>query len=223
MENCLKLMEEVILLALDDRKGVFIGAASGTVLFTVGAAVMMDLTLSGRAEITGRKVTLKDPQSTSDDILDDALALLRKWNKPRNLRDAIGRTANGVRKLKKRLLERLVERGILRKERRSFLFLPYSVYPTADEYPETLVRQRVRGIVLEGHAAEARDEVLIALMDAGGLTNAVFDKSERKGAKARLKEIAKNSQAGKAVKELIDMMHAALATSIAASAAGYSH
>lgn len=206
----LKLIEEIVLIGLDDRKGVFLGTVSGMAPIFISAAAIMDLVFTGRIEFIDKKITLKNAQTTGDELLDETLAIIQTWKKPRALQDAIRRISGGVKKLKKRLLESLVDRGVLRREQRRFLFLPYSVYPASDDYSEMLVKQRIRQVVLEGQPADQQTEVLIALMDAGGLMKAVFEKSERPVAKARFKEISKNSAAGAAIKELIAQMHAAI-------------
>lgn len=96
---------------------------------------------------------------------------------------------------------------------------------------EETIRKQIRGLVM-GNKVDVMDEsddsigLLVSLIKACKLTNSLFSKDERKLAKQRIDEIAKDEKYGKAVSDTVQAVQASIIASVtavsAASAVGSS-
>lgn len=213
----LNLAEELLLLALNDEKGTVVTSASLALPYGLAGAILMELTLDGHLDERDGRIVVTDTRPTKDGLLNDALQLIRdseKRRKPDYWVDKIARIKN----LKGRVLDRLIDQGVLKKEEHKILWVfPSSRYPEKDPGPERDARHRVRAAVLEGADCDARTSMLIVLIQACELVHEVFDKSERKTASKRIKEISEGEDIGKAVSNHVAAIQAAIAASVTAS------
>jgi hypothetical protein len=216
----LNLAEELLLLGMHDEKGTVVLAAGTALPYGLGGALLMELMLEGRLDLTGKEVTGVDPSPLGDDILDEALANIQQSKRNRKPQYWVERFC-GVKNPKDRLLERLVTKGILRREEHRILWvIPTQRYPTEEEEPELEVRARVRAAVLAGETPEPRTALLLSLVDACDLVGEIWSKEERKQARKRIKEIVASEPIGQAVSDTVTMILAAvIASSTAATAA----
>lgn len=213
----LKLTDELLLLALRDKKGTLVSSASMALPYGLAGAVLMELTLRQRLHLEDKKFSICDPTPTGDDILDEALAKIASSKKSRTPRYWVSKLS-GIKKMKNRLLDRLVYEGILRREEHRILrVIPSKRYPTVYSGPEMNLRERIRSVVLDGKQADDRTMIIISLLSACKLVNEVFDKEERKRAKKRIKEISKGETVGKAVSDTVAGIQAAVFVAITAS------
>ncbi|MFH1754662.1 MAG: GPP34 family phosphoprotein [Candidatus Latescibacterota bacterium] len=213
----LNLCEELLLLALHDRKGTVVSSTSMALTYGLTGAILMELTLAGRLAIEEQKFVLIDPTPTGDDILDEALARIKSskiYRKPGYWVSKL----SGIKKIKDRLLGRLVNQGILRREEHRILrVIPSRRYPTAYSVPEMKLRERIRTVVLKGKKPDERTVVIISLVNACNLIKEIFDKEERKAAKKRIKEITESEAIGKAVSDTVAGVQAAVLATITAT------
>lgn len=169
MDADLLIVEELMLLLLDDDSGV--PAAAGTLHYTLAGAVLVDLALRGSVEVdaqntglTGHKVHTADGDPPADPLLQSAFDTIAvKSRGVQSLLAMIGPT------LHTDVVDRLVERGLLRRERKKFL----RVFNTTgleveDGRPEAELRQRVRAALVDDETPDARTAAVIALLSASG-------------------------------------------------------
>ena len=211
----LTLGEELLLLAVDDEKGTVLSSASMALEYGLSGAILMELTLMDKVGRDGKHLTVVDSASTEDDILDESLKAIEQSRKLRTAESWVSRLSGVVKNMKGRLLDRLIDKEILRKEEHKILWvIPTNRYPTENAGAEQETRERIRSIVLNDGAAEQaldpRMTVLISLVSACDLVNEVFSRDERKLAKKRIKEITECELLGKAVSETVSGIHAAL-------------
>ncbi len=193
------LAEDLLLLALDDDKGTVSWQRSSQFPHGLGGALLMDLALLERVDTVDKKIVLTDPSLTGDDVLDDALETIQASKKPRDAKHWVQKLG-GQKDLQEQLARRLVARGILREEERTFLWIfDNSRYPTSNPGPESEVRGRLRDVVLAGVEPDTRTLLLLSLVNACGLTDSLFSRDERKVAKRRIKDLVEGEQFGKAV------------------------
>jgi hypothetical protein len=217
------LAEDLLLLALDDTRGSVSWSHSSRLPYALGGAMLMDLALLHRIYILGKHVAVIDGGATDDPVLDGALTAIVESEKRHDARHWVAKL--GTRRgLKEELRGRLVERGILRQDRRRFLWVfPDDHYPTVDAAHEGRLRARIQGVVLGAAEPEPRDLLLLSLIHACNLTDALFPKPERKRARARVKELATGERFGKAVGDAAAAAEAAaLAATTAATTAATS-
>jgi len=159
----LLLVEDLLLLLLDDTTGHIRG--EGSLHLILGGAVLMELALRGRVEI-GRKhvVHAVDGPPLGDPLLDDAATVVAR--RPRYVGTVV--VEIGVR-LREQVLDRLLERGLLRRERARFLgFIPTTRMPAQDLAYEAALLERVRAVLEDDAVPDARTAALVAILAASG-------------------------------------------------------
>jgi hypothetical protein len=135
----------------------------------------------------------------------------------------VNRLRSDLKNLKERCLDRLVAKGILRRERRRLLWVfPIDRFPTENPRAEADVRHRIRNIVLEGETPDEESVALIGLMKACDLINEVFVKPERRDAKRTIKKITSSEEIAKSVSGAVADVTAAIAAATTAAVAGAS-
>jgi hypothetical protein len=213
----LKLTEELLLLALRDKKGTLVSSASMALPFGLAGAVLMELTLRQRVSIEDNKFVIRDATPTGDDILDEALAKIQSSKKNRKPQYWVSKLSK-IKKMKDRLLDRLVNEGILRREEHRILrVIPSKRYPTVYSGPEMKLRKQIRSVVLQGKKPDERTMIITSLVQACNLVKEIFEKEERKEAKKRMKEISKGDAVAKAVTDTVAGVQAAVIAAISVS------
>ncbi|WP_344978848.1 GOLPH3/VPS74 family protein [Streptosporangium fragile] len=205
------IAEEVLLLAYDEREGRQL-VSSTELDAAVGGAVLAELAVGGRIDLADRKVTVRDGAPTGDEELDTTLARIVAEPKTRKPEWWVRRLTSA--KLRRRLLSRLTERGVLGEEQRRVLgIFPSTRYPERDPSVERGVRERVRD-VLSGADPDERIAVLIAILHAARIDRKAFPGAS----KERIKEITEGRWAGEAVAKTIAAVNAAVMSAVIAGA-----
>jgi hypothetical protein len=219
MPSDLTLAEELVLLGTNER-GSTESAAWASLDNGIAGARLLELALAGRLEL-GEKgaIVVADERPTGDELIDEALARIAGSERRRDAKHWVSRLASG--RVRKQVLARLDDRGVLAAERSRFLGLvPRTRHVEVDPGPEREVRERLRDAVLGDAATDARTVALAGLVKACGLTKTVFGREDRKAAERRIKELAEPDAVSAAVKSVTDATTAAvIAATTAATAA----
>ncbi len=212
----LNLAEELMLLALHDEKGTYHLSAFTGLDYGLAGAVLFDLILQERLRLEKEGIrVVKISPPTGDDILDDALALIHSSEKIHKPQYWIERIPYKIKQFKRRLLDRLVDKGILEHEEHRYLWVFTSQrYPTKDMAPEEEIKSRISNALRGKGDPDLRTAILISLVSASSMVDLAVPKDERKAAKKRAKEIMKSNALSKAVSDVIDQIHAAVCTTI---------
>jgi len=207
------LHEEIMLLALRDDEGT---VASGTMYtYGLGGAILAELLLGERIRVvTPKKTPLVESvrfDRFDDPILDECLTKLRDAKKRASLQTWVSRFV-GIRKLRHRIAERLATRGILRVDTGKVLgIFSRKIYPEVDAGPEKRIISRLRRVIFQGVSEiDPRTVALVSLAHHTGLLRVVFDKKELKAEKVRIERIMNGDLTGKATKQAIEAMQAAV-------------
>jgi len=207
------LHEEIMLLALKDEGGAI---ASGTnYRFALAGAVLAELLLSERIAVEERKkkkyAVLKDSTPLGDPVIDECLEKVANSKKNQQLQTWVSRFS-GLKDLKNRVARSLVQRGILRADEDKVLLLfTRKVYPEVNPEPERKMIERLREAVFtEAEDIDPRTVVLVSLADSTGLLKVIFDKKDLKAHKKRIEQVVNGDVSGKATKEAIEAMQAAV-------------
>jgi hypothetical protein len=210
------LTEDLVLLLLDPDTGRAV-VDSTSFDRAIGGALILDLVTRGRITADGdgarARLTVADAAPTGDALLDTALARL---DKPLKAQKAVERLARGTRTP---ALERLVERGLVRRERSRILgVLPVTTWPPVDAGPRAELRGRVAAVLLDGARPDQHLAVLISLVHAVKAEHKIVD-GPRRQLRARAAEVAAGEWAGKAVRKAIQAVEAGVAAAVAGAAA----
>jgi hypothetical protein len=210
MDRTLTLAEELLLLGLHDEKGTMLYVSALAMPYGLAGAMLIELAQAGLARVEGKNLAASPRGSARDEILDEVLGTIRSSPKVRPIGHWIGHFGRSG-KFKKRFLARLAGKGIVTREEGRFLGLfPTSRYPQLDPRPEARIRERVRSGIMGPAAPEEREGALISLVHACDLVGVLFEKGERREAKARAKEIARRQLIGGAVAHAVEAVRAAV-------------
>jgi hypothetical protein len=212
------LADDFLLLALDDRGSNTVG--DPTLDYGLAGAVLLDLMLTGRLDLTDGRVVVRDLTPVGDPVADAALTKIAAETKPRKPGAWIQPLTGGLRA---QLLERQVQAGVLRKEDDRVLWVfPRTRYASAtgaEPAAETAVRQELTAAVDGTGAVPERVAALLGLVQAVGMAGKLFPGRDKKALKARLQEIGEGNWVAEAVRQSITQVQAAIASMAAVSAA----
>ncbi|PZG12402.1 GOLPH3/VPS74 family protein [Nonomuraea aridisoli] len=204
------IAEELLLLALSEDKGRPL-VSTAQLDPALAGALLAELAVGDRVELSDKKVTVKDPSPLGDDELDAVLARVVAQEKVKSPVWWVQKLQSG--KLRQRLLSRLAALGVLSEERGKVLgVFPVTRWPEAHPGVEADVRERVSA-VLAGADPDARTAVLISVAHAASVVRKAFPDAD----KARVKEIAEGAWAADAVAKTIAAATAAAMTAVMAA------
>ncbi|WFD26214.1 hypothetical protein MNAN1_001191 [Malassezia nana] len=163
----LTLMEEVFLLGLKDTQG-FLSLWNDKLSYTLRGCILMELALRGRIGIakggsqrpmciSDGLIQLYNAKMTGDPLLDETLRSIQQapatslgdwidllsgenWN--------VMRVNMQLKQVRERIAKGLVEKGILRTEKRNFLLFDMPTHPLVDMSAKDAVRRRVYALTL---------------------------------------------------------------------------
>ena len=218
MNPPLTLTEELVLLSLDHTKGSHLPLMPEALAFGLAGAVLADLEMAGCVETKNGRVLLCRGEMLGDAVLDPQLA--RIVSEPSSHAIAYWLSVLSERKeeIEESALERLVSRGILRREEKKILWV-FGVrrYPTVHDEERVEVRQRLAGLIAVEGTPVHFDATLISLLSACGLLSAIFTSEELSGRSERVASIAASDPIGREVaavlRELIEAIVLAQSTS----------
>ncbi len=214
--SSLYLHEEILLLALKDEKGTFVSASYEMAL---GGAILAELLLQKRIGIEeSRKEKLVKRLSakrTGDPVLDEALKKVGDAKRRASLKTWV-RWFSGIKRVKHRVAERLCRRGVLRAdEGKVLLIFTRKLYPEIDPGPEREIIGRLRrAIFTETKEVEPHTVVLLSLAKSADLLKIVFDRKKLKSRKKRIEKIVNGEIIGKATKDAVQAVQAAVMVAV---------
>jgi hypothetical protein len=206
----LTLYEEVLLLALDDRKGT--SALDSGHANAMGGAILAELVLLGALRIATDKKKLVDAepgQQVDDPLLAECLALVQNAKRQKSAVYWVLKFAR-VKDLKNRVARGLVSKGVLNESHdRALGVFPRAIFPARDAGPEQALIERLRQAVLtDADPVDERTLVVAVIAHATSLLSKAIDKKLLKGRKARLKHLAEDQSAGAATAEAVKAVQA---------------
>ncbi|MET1072527.1 MAG: GPP34 family phosphoprotein [Umezawaea sp.] len=204
------IVEDLALLLMDDESGT--PAAAGTLHYTTGGAVLVELALAGLVEVRDKKVV---PAGTApeDPLLRQAREKVAE--KPRSVDATLLKIGSG---LWQQVVDRLVDNGFVRREEKRVLGLfRMTKLPAEDVRHEEELRQRIRAVLVDGEDPDPRTAALIALLSASGALPALRPPLAWSGeVYRRAKELERGNWGAGAVSTAVARTAAAIAASTAA-------
>ena len=207
------LYEEIMLLALKDEEGTI---ASGAMYnYAVGGAILAELLLRQRITVEQSKkkklISVIDTEPLNDSLIDEWLMKMSSAKKRSTLQTWVSKIAN-TKDLKHRVAIQLCHRGILKMDEDTVLLLfTRKIYPEIDPEPERLIIDRLQNAIFtDDDDFDAPTVVLLSLAKSANILPVIFGKKEIKQRKKRIEQIVNGEITGKATKEAIDAMQAAV-------------
>ncbi|KAL9942364.1 Vacuolar protein sorting-associated protein 74 [Verticillium nonalfalfae] len=164
----LTLMEEVLLLGLKDKQG-YLSFWNDNISYALRGCIVLELALRGRVSmqkdpsrrrfpLADRLIEVIDDTLTGEVLLDEALKMMKQSEKMSvsSWVDLMsGETWNlmkigyQLKQVRERLAKGLVDKGILRTEKRNFLLFDMATHPVADGGAKEEIRRRVRLVLTQ--------------------------------------------------------------------------
>jgi hypothetical protein len=149
-------------------------------------------------------LTLVSDKATGDRMLDPILKEIVAAKDKKDAKYWVGVISADGEKIRDAALAKLVEKGVLKKEEKKFLWvIPGRRYPMIQEQEEQEVRARIRQVVVDGTVPSPRDVVIISLASACQLLRTVFSDADLLKYSPRIAEVAKMDLIGRAVSKSV--------------------
>ncbi len=160
----LTFLQKIVLLALDD-KGWF-GTAEHKIKFGLAGAILFELYLQGRIGFANEGVTVLDPKSTDNVVLDRVLNLIKTSKKPHSLRSWIQRIVYKKLLLRKTILKQLIQEKIISKEEYSLMMVFYQTkYPLLNIGVKRKLQEEIYESIVSDKPLTEHDIMLLSVMN----------------------------------------------------------
>lgn len=196
--------EEIVLLSLDDKSGKFVDLPPLAMDQALAGAALLELAFQNRIDTDLTHLTLVNAKPTGEGMLDPLLEKIVEAKDKRDAKYWVGVFSAEGEKLREKTLDRLVQRGIIKREEKRFLWvIPGRRYPMVNNQEEQEVRKRIQSVIAEGEVPGPRDVVLISLSSACQLLRSVFSDADLLKYSARIAEVSKMDLIGRAVSKSV--------------------
>jgi hypothetical protein len=215
----LTFTEEIVLLALDDKTGAQLPLPVTALGYGLAGAVLADLAVAGKIDTDAKQLTVLDSSPTGDPLLDPWLELIAADKTVHPVAYWLQVLFDRAREIEQPALDRLIERGILKRQDKKILWvIGLRRYPTVDGHERTEVRTRLGQLILGEDLPDPRDAILISLLRGSRLTDRIFSGTEFAARDQRLATLAKMDLVGRevasATTEAITTLSAAMNASV---------
>jgi hypothetical protein len=196
--------EEIVLLSLDDKSGKFVDLPPLAMDQALAGAALLELAFQNRIDTDLTHLTLVNAKPTGEGMLDPLLEKIVEAKDKKDAKYWVGVFSAEGEKLREKTLDRLVQRGIIKREEKRFLWvIPGRRYPMVNNQEEQEVRKRIQSVIAEGEVPGPRDVVLISLSSACQLLRSVFSDADLLKYSARIAEVSKMDLIGRAVSKSV--------------------
>ncbi len=213
----LNLLQQVILLALDD-KGWF-GSSEHKLKFGLMGAILFELFERGRIRLQNEKVVVINAKSTDDVILDRVLNVIRSSKKAHSLRSWIQRIAYKKLLLRKTVLKQLIHMKVIGREEYSLLVVFYQTkYPLINTELKRKLQENLCNRILSGDLLSNQEMMLLVVMNTCRMVRKNFRGSlQFIKVRSRISEITQFRNPGNETELVLKNLHVAISRAIMAS------
>jgi hypothetical protein len=214
----MSLLDDLLLLAFDDAGRDTFGMLQ--LDYVLAGAVLTELAIAGRAQVSGSKLVLADVSKTGEPVLDKAIELIAAARKPRRVESWIPTLSSGLRRTS---VQWLLDQHVLHAvhDRVLWIFPRTRYVPTGGGIDaEFRLRRTLESALDSNGPVDARAASLLSLLRAIDVLPKVFPARDAKKVNRRVEEIASGEWASAAVKKAVESMQAAiLATTVVTTTA----
>ena len=175
----LTMLEEVVLLAVDEKTGRLRSTREFGTAYALVGAVFFDLALARKIDTGAESIHVVDTAPTGNPVLDRMLTRMAARPDLKTVRDWIEEMFLRRDDLEGEALQTLISRGILRHEQSKRLWIiDVESFPMVDRKPQQHVKIRLARTVLGDAIPETRDIMLVSIAEQCGLLSFVLSDSE---------------------------------------------
>ncbi|KAK6458091.1 vacuolar protein sorting-associated protein 74 [Scheffersomyces xylosifermentans] len=165
----LTLMEEVLLIGLKDKEG-YLSFWNDNISYALRGCILLELAFRfkislvndparRRFELSDRLIEVIDSEPTGEVLLDEALKIMKNDESNLSVTNWIdllsGETWNlmkinyQLKQVRERLAKGLVDKGILRTERKNFFLFDMATHPVADKLSKEYIKNRLLNVLVQ--------------------------------------------------------------------------
>jgi len=200
----LTVLEEIVLLAVDERNGRLRASREFGAAYALVGAVFFDLALAGRIDTGTEDLQIVNATPTGNPTLDRFLAELVKHPDLKTVSGCIELIFHQRRDLEGEALQSLIARGILRHEKSKMLWvIDVERFPLVDNRPQQHVKLRLAEAILADGIPDTRDIMLVSLAEPCGLLGYVLSDAELENRRERIRMLCNLETISRKVNEAI--------------------
>ena len=175
----LTMLEEVVLLAVDEKTGGLRSTREFGTSYALVGAVLFDLSLAGKIDTDTEIVEMVDGKPTGNATLDRVLVEMGRRRDLNTVQDWIEHIYLRKADLEGEALASLAQQGILRHEKaKRMWFVDVERFPVVNDKPQQHVKVRLAEAIRTDGIPDTRDIMLISIAEKCGLLPFVVDDTE---------------------------------------------
>jgi Golgi phosphoprotein 3 len=183
----LTMLEEVVLLAVDERNGGLRSTREYSTAYALVGAVFFDLALAKKIDTDTEEVQIIDKTPTGNPTLDRVLAHMAVRPDLKTVSAWIEEIFHERSDLEGEALASLINSGVLRHEKSKLLWIiDVERFPVVDNKPQQHVRLRLANAILSDTIPSTRDIMLVAIAEPCGLLRYVLSEDTISLRRARI-------------------------------------
>jgi hypothetical protein len=183
----LSMLEEVVLLAVDEKTGGLRSTREFATAYALVGAVFFDLALVRRIDTDTETIRIVDTTPTGNATLDRVLSDMAKLPDKKTAREWIEEIFHRKDDLEGEALQSLITQGILRHEKSKLLWIiDVERFPLVDNKPQQHVKLRLAHTILSDEIPSTRDIMLVSIAEPCGLLHYVLSESELASRRSRI-------------------------------------
>ena len=166
----LTMLEEVVLLAVDERNGGLRSTREFSTAYALVGAVFFDLALARKIDTGTEEIQIIDTTPTGNATLDTVLEHMAKRPDLKTVAAWMEEIFHRRDDLEGEALQSLIARGILRHEKSKLLWIiDVERFPLVNNKPQQHVKVRLAQAILSDDIPETRDIMLVSIAEPCGL------------------------------------------------------
>lgn len=188
----LTLLEEVVLLAVDEKSGRVRSTREFGASYALVGAVFFDLALARKIDTDTEEIQIIDATPTGNATLDRVLARMAARPDLKTVQEWVEEMFLQRDDLEGEALRSLIERGILRHEQSKLLWvIDVERFPMVDNKPQQHVKLRLANAILADDIPDTRDIILVSIADQCGLLGYVLSDVELDNRRERIRALTR--------------------------------
>jgi hypothetical protein len=174
----LTMLEEVVLLAVDERNGGLRSTREFSTAYALVGAVFFDLALARKIDTGTEEIQVIDTTPTGNATLDRVLEHMSSRKDLKTVTAWIEEIFHKREDLEGEALQSLIAQGILRHEKSKLLWIiDVERFPLINNKPQQHVKLRLAQAILSDDIPETRDIMLVSIAEPCGLLEYVLSES----------------------------------------------
>jgi hypothetical protein len=207
----LSMLEEVVLLAVDEKTGGLRSTREFATAYALVGAVFFDLALARRIDTDTEAIRIVDAAPTGNATLDRVLTDMAKRPDLTTVQQWIEELFHRKDDLEGEALRSLISQGILRHEKSKLLWIiDVERFPLVNNRPQQHVKLRLAHTILSDTIPETRDIMLVSLAEPCGLLHYVLSENELAARRARIQMLCNMETISRKVSDAIVSLETSL-------------